>query len=123
MPKTKPTKSPIPHIPCKKTLQQPTPGPSCSQWREDIFSKPSQQDEPPIPGASQASDSQLPSYENDLTCESEPEVVPTQSSEEPFASPATPCSFIIVNDMPVRTPLPLHSPHSRDEALQEFTNL
>ncbi|MBW0573053.1 hypothetical protein O181_112768 [Austropuccinia psidii MF-1] len=110
-------------MPCKQTLRQPTPGPNFSQLWEDLFSEPSQHNEPPIPGAGQASDSQLPSYENYLTCEPEPEVVPTQSSEDPFASPATPRSFIIINDMPVRTPLPLHSPHSSDEALQEFTDL
>ncbi|MBW0503434.1 hypothetical protein O181_043149 [Austropuccinia psidii MF-1] len=68
--------------------------------------EPSQHNEPPITGPSQASDSQLPSHENNLTCEPETEVAPTQSSEEPFACPATPCSSIIINDRPIGTSLP-----------------
>ncbi|MBW0507205.1 hypothetical protein O181_046920 [Austropuccinia psidii MF-1] len=74
------------------------------------------------------------------TCEPEPEVAPTQSTEEPFAHPATPCSVIIIDDMPVRsltpppspsvtspsTPTPENpnasSPHSHNDACQEFTN-
>ncbi|MBW0498608.1 hypothetical protein O181_038323 [Austropuccinia psidii MF-1] len=49
------------------------------------FVEPSQHHEPPvcipttpIPGPSQASDSQLPSHENDSTLEPEPEVAPMQ---------------------------------------------
>ncbi|MBW0492455.1 hypothetical protein O181_032170 [Austropuccinia psidii MF-1] len=79
-------------------------------WR--TYSAPSQHNEPPTPGSSQASDSQLPSHEKNLTCEPETEVAPTQSSEEPFACPTTPCSFIIIDNMPVGTPpppLPLRS--------------
>ncbi|MBW0519887.1 hypothetical protein O181_059602 [Austropuccinia psidii MF-1] len=29
--------SPVPSLPCKQTLQQPTPGPSGTQWSEDLF--------------------------------------------------------------------------------------
>ncbi|MBW0475365.1 hypothetical protein O181_015080 [Austropuccinia psidii MF-1] len=81
--------SPIPRMPHKQTPQKPTPGPSGTQWLEDLFGgkqkaipvliltlesseltltlfvKPSQHNGPPIPGPSQASDSQLPSHEND----------------------------------------------------------
>ncbi|MBW0547006.1 hypothetical protein O181_086721 [Austropuccinia psidii MF-1] len=95
-------------MPCEQTLGQPTPDTSGTQWSEDLFQgkqtpfpylistfasseltfspfvEPSQHNEPPIPGPSKASDSQLPSHENNLTCESEPEVAPTQSLEEPF---------------------------------------
>ncbi|MBW0550147.1 hypothetical protein O181_089862 [Austropuccinia psidii MF-1] len=111
--------SPIQCIPCKQTLQQPTPGPSGTQWSEDLFHKPSQHDEPPIPGPSRSSKPP----EDDLTCEPEPEVAPTQFMEEPFgksqphffnspllcpspACPATPHSVIIIDDTPVRSPLP-----------------
>ncbi|MBW0486672.1 hypothetical protein O181_026387 [Austropuccinia psidii MF-1] len=101
--------------------------------------EPSQHNEPLIPGPSQASDSQLSSHENDLNCEPEPDVAPMQSLEEPFAHPTTPRSFIIIDNMPIRTPLPHlpvsseiptapsplvpRSPHSNNKALQEFTNL
>ncbi|MBW0482281.1 hypothetical protein O181_021996 [Austropuccinia psidii MF-1] len=67
-------------MPHKQTLQQPTPGPSGTQWLEDLFCKPSQHDEPPIPGPSPSSE--LP--EDVTTRETEPEVAPTQSMEEPF---------------------------------------
>ncbi|MBW0484163.1 hypothetical protein O181_023878 [Austropuccinia psidii MF-1] len=50
-----------------------------------MFVEPSQQDEPPIcsptppiPGLSQASDSQLPSHENNSNLGPEPEVAPMQ---------------------------------------------
>ncbi|MBW0568428.1 hypothetical protein O181_108143 [Austropuccinia psidii MF-1] len=42
----------------------------------------------------------------------EPEVALTQSTEEPFARPATPCSIIIINNMPVGSP-PSHSSSPR----------
>ncbi|MBW0500197.1 hypothetical protein O181_039912 [Austropuccinia psidii MF-1] len=128
--------SPIPHMPLEKALWQPTLGPSGTQWSEDLFHgkqssfafliltfasreltfppflQPSQHNEPPIPGLSKASDSQLPSHENDWTCETEPEVAPTHSLEEAFDFPTTPCSFIIIGNMPPRSPLhfPIH-PH------------
>ncbi|MBW0493302.1 hypothetical protein O181_033017 [Austropuccinia psidii MF-1] len=35
--KTKPSESPIPHLTCEKTMQQPTPGLSSTQWLEDLF--------------------------------------------------------------------------------------
>ncbi|MBW0467067.1 hypothetical protein O181_006782 [Austropuccinia psidii MF-1] len=96
--------SPIPCIPCEKTLWQPTPGQGGTQWLEDLFRgkqppfpflilafasneltlppcvEPSQHDEPPIPGPSQLSEP----HENASTCEPEPEVALTQSMEEPF---------------------------------------
>ncbi|MBW0490065.1 hypothetical protein O181_029780 [Austropuccinia psidii MF-1] len=96
--------------------------------------KPSQQDEPPvcsptppIPGLSQASDSQLPSHENNSTLGPEPEVAPINQQSIPFPSPPVPCSEIPPVPSPER-PLvtsssPVHSsPHSHQEALQEFTN-
>ncbi|MBW0552666.1 hypothetical protein O181_092381 [Austropuccinia psidii MF-1] len=55
--------SPVPSLACEKTPQQPTPGPK-----------------PPIPGLSPSS--QPP--EDVTTREPEPEVAPTQSTEEPF---------------------------------------
>ncbi|MBW0560123.1 hypothetical protein O181_099838 [Austropuccinia psidii MF-1] len=40
--------SPVPHMPCKQSFQQPTPGPSGTQWSEDLFRELSQQDEHPF---------------------------------------------------------------------------
>ncbi|MBW0560946.1 hypothetical protein O181_100661 [Austropuccinia psidii MF-1] len=86
--------SPVPSFPCKKTPQQWTPGPSGTQWFEDLFChkqakipllistfysseltlppfvEPSQPNEPPIPGLSQPSEP----HDDALTCEPEPEV-------------------------------------------------
>ncbi|MBW0517068.1 hypothetical protein O181_056783 [Austropuccinia psidii MF-1] len=110
-------------MPREQILRQPTPGPSGTQWLEELFH------EPPIPGPSTSSN--LP--EDVPTCEAEPEVAPTQFTEEPFACPTTPCLVIIINDMPIGSPLPLplrlrtppvpSSSHSYDDACQEFTNL
>ncbi|MBW0582114.1 hypothetical protein O181_121829 [Austropuccinia psidii MF-1] len=91
-----------PNLPCEQTPRQPTPGPSGTQWSEELFHKPSRTKEPPIPGPSPSS--QPP--EDDTTCEPEPEVAPTQSTEEPFAHPATPRSIIIIDDTPVGSPPP-----------------
>ncbi|MBW0505418.1 hypothetical protein O181_045133 [Austropuccinia psidii MF-1] len=49
------------------------------------FVETSQYNEPPIPGPSQSSKSQLPSHEDALTCEPEPEMAPIQSKEDPFS--------------------------------------
>ncbi|MBW0567895.1 hypothetical protein O181_107610, partial [Austropuccinia psidii MF-1] len=54
--------------------------PRGTQWSEELFCEPSQTKEPPIPGPSPSS--QPP--EDNMTCEPEPEVAPTQSTEEPF---------------------------------------
>ncbi|MBW0517577.1 hypothetical protein O181_057292 [Austropuccinia psidii MF-1] len=95
--------SPVPCMPREQTPQQPTPGPSGTQWLEDLSRKPSQHDEP-IPGLSPSSKPP----EDVPTCEPEPEVAPTQSTEEPFACPATPRSVIIID----YTPFGSHSPFS-----------
>ncbi|MBW0548629.1 hypothetical protein O181_088344 [Austropuccinia psidii MF-1] len=91
--------------------------------------KPSQYNDPPIPGPSQSSESQVPSHEDALT-----------------SFLATPGSIIIIENMPVGsppilrpfTPTPVpspeippiapenpmaSSPHSHHEAWQEFTDL
>ncbi|MBW0524722.1 hypothetical protein O181_064437 [Austropuccinia psidii MF-1] len=91
-------------MPCEQTPWQPTPGPSGTQWSEDLFRskqqaipflsitfdtreltlppfvEPSQYNEPPIPGPSPSSQP----HEDVSACETEPEVAPTQSLEEPF---------------------------------------
>ncbi|MBW0534483.1 hypothetical protein O181_074198 [Austropuccinia psidii MF-1] len=90
--------TPFPCMPCKQT-----PGPSGTQWPESFLRKPSQHNEPPI----QSSESQVASHEDISACEPEPEVAPTQSTEEPFARPATPPSVIIIDDTPVGSPPPL----------------
>ncbi|MBW0478619.1 hypothetical protein O181_018334 [Austropuccinia psidii MF-1] len=78
---------------------------------------------------SQSSESQVPSHEDALTREPEPEVAPTQSTEEHLACPATPCSVIIIDNTPVGSPIPSpeiptsSSPHSHDEAWQELNDL
>ncbi|MBW0520860.1 hypothetical protein O181_060575 [Austropuccinia psidii MF-1] len=86
------------------------------------FIEPSQYNEPPIPGTSPSSKPP----EDVSACEPEPEVAPKQSSEEPFAPPST---FLPWRSLPLppRTqppppPAP-SSPHSHNEACQEFTNL
>ncbi|MBW0572808.1 hypothetical protein O181_112523 [Austropuccinia psidii MF-1] len=78
----------MPNLPCKQTLRQPTPGPSGTQWSEELFREPSRTEEPPIPGPSPSS--QPP--EDVPTREPEPEVAPAQSTEEPFAK--TPLLFL-----------------------------
>ncbi|MBW0523502.1 hypothetical protein O181_063217 [Austropuccinia psidii MF-1] len=92
-------------MPHKQTLQQSTPGPS----------EPSKHNEQPIPGLSQPSEP----HEYTLTCKPEPEVALMQSTEEPFACPTSPTSVIIIDDTPIGSP----SPHSHDEAQQEFMYL
>ncbi|MBW0563495.1 hypothetical protein O181_103210 [Austropuccinia psidii MF-1] len=103
MPKTKPTKSPVPSLPREKTPWQLTPGPSGTQWSEDLFHEPFQTDEPPIPGPNPSSKP----HEDIPTRELEPEVAPTQSMEEPFARPIPPHSVIIIDNTPVGSPLPV----------------
>ncbi|MBW0518027.1 hypothetical protein O181_057742 [Austropuccinia psidii MF-1] len=80
-------------------LRQLTPGPSGTQWLEDLSHEPSQNNEPPIPGLSPSSEPP----EVIATREPEPEVSPTQSMEEPFSCPATPCSIIIIENTPIRS--------------------
>ncbi|MBW0529139.1 hypothetical protein O181_068854 [Austropuccinia psidii MF-1] len=84
--------SPVPGMPHKKTPWQPTPGLSGTQWSEDLSHKPSQHNEPPIPGPSPSSEP--------------PEVALMQSTEDPFACPATPCSVIIIDNTPIGSPPP-----------------
>ncbi|MBW0476571.1 hypothetical protein O181_016286 [Austropuccinia psidii MF-1] len=68
------------------------------------FLEPSQHNEPPIPGPSEVPASKVPLTENDSTCEPEPEVALMHSMEDPFAFPATPHSFIIIENLPVGPP-------------------
>ncbi|MBW0551591.1 hypothetical protein O181_091306 [Austropuccinia psidii MF-1] len=74
------TYSPVPSLPRNQTLRQPTPGPSGTQWLKELFCEPSRTKEPPIPGPSPSCEPP----EDILTREPEPEVAPTQSTEEPF---------------------------------------
>ncbi|MBW0511020.1 hypothetical protein O181_050735 [Austropuccinia psidii MF-1] len=78
--------SPVPSLPHKQTPRQPTPGPSGTQWLEDLFREPSQTDEPPIPGLSPSSKL----HENVLT-----------------SCPTPPHSVITIDDIPVGSPPPL----------------
>ncbi|MBW0498911.1 hypothetical protein O181_038626 [Austropuccinia psidii MF-1] len=75
------------------------------------FVKPSQYNETPvcsptspIPGPSAHADSQVPLTENDSTHEHEPEGALAQSAKDTLACNATPCLFIIIDNMPVRSP-------------------
>ncbi|MBW0584562.1 hypothetical protein O181_124277 [Austropuccinia psidii MF-1] len=87
--------TPVPCMPHKQALWQPTPGPSGHQWLEDLFRskqqaipfliltldsselplppfiEPSQHNEPPIPGPSPSSEP----HEDLSACEPEPKVV------------------------------------------------
>ncbi|MBW0569006.1 hypothetical protein O181_108721 [Austropuccinia psidii MF-1] len=94
--------SPVGDMPWEQSLLQATPGLSGSQWLEELFPKPSQHDEPPIPGPSQPSEP----HEYPLTGEPELELDPMQSMEEPFDCPAKTTSVIIIDNMPVGSPLP-----------------
>ncbi|MBW0586271.1 hypothetical protein O181_125986, partial [Austropuccinia psidii MF-1] len=66
--------SPVPSLPCEQTTRQATPGPSGTQWSEELFREPS------IPGLS--SSYQPP--EDNTTHEPEPEAAPRQSTKEHF---------------------------------------
>ncbi|MBW0515908.1 hypothetical protein O181_055623 [Austropuccinia psidii MF-1] len=89
--------------------------------------EPSQHNEPPTPGPSPSSKPP----EDVPTCEPEVEVAPTQSTEDPFACPTTPPSIILIDNMPIGSPLPNSatfplwdpSPHSHNDTRQEFTGL
>ncbi|MBW0534239.1 hypothetical protein O181_073954 [Austropuccinia psidii MF-1] len=121
--------SPIPSLTCEQTLWQPTPGPSGTQWSEDLFRgkqpkfhlistfdsseltlppfvEPSQTNEPPIPGWSPSSEP----HEDVLTHDPEPEVALRKSMEEPFAHPTPPHSVIIINNKPIGSTLPFLHP-------------
>ncbi|MBW0532382.1 hypothetical protein O181_072097 [Austropuccinia psidii MF-1] len=102
-------------MPRNQNLWELTPGPSVTQWLEDLFHELSQHNEPPIPSPSQSSELQVPSHEDASTCEPEPEVAPMKSTEECFARAATPRSVIIIDDKPIgspppSTPTPIPSP-------------
>ncbi|MBW0470428.1 hypothetical protein O181_010143 [Austropuccinia psidii MF-1] len=79
--------TPVPHMPCDE-LTLP------------LFVEPSQCDEPPMPGPSPSSKP----HEDVSARGPKSEVAPTQSSEEPFACPATPRSVIIIENFPVGSP-------------------
>ncbi|MBW0499735.1 hypothetical protein O181_039450 [Austropuccinia psidii MF-1] len=85
-----------PNLPREQTLWQPTPGPSGTQWSEELL----RAKEPPIPAPSPSSEPP----EDIPTREPEPEVALTQSTEEPFACPATPRSIIIIDNTPLGSP-------------------
>ncbi|MBW0534693.1 hypothetical protein O181_074408 [Austropuccinia psidii MF-1] len=95
--------SPLPSLLCKQSLWQSTPGPSGTQWSEELscskqpkfhlistfdsieltlppFVESSQTNEPPILCPSPSSKT----HEDFLTCEPETEVASTQSMGEPF---------------------------------------
>ncbi|MBW0469224.1 hypothetical protein O181_008939 [Austropuccinia psidii MF-1] len=108
----KQTKSPIPNCLmsklCGNQLQ--------AQVAPDEHSQP---DEPPIPGPSPPSKP----HEDVPTCEPETEVAPTQSMEEAFAFPAPPPSVIIINNMPIKSPLALPpSLHSHPGSFPSYTS-
>ncbi|MBW0501525.1 hypothetical protein O181_041240 [Austropuccinia psidii MF-1] len=90
-------------MPREQTPCQPTPGPSGTQWLEDLFHKPSQHKEPPIPGPSQSSEPP----EDVPTLEPEPEVAPTQSMEEPFGK--SQLHFFNSSQLFLTPPLPISS--------------
>ncbi|MBW0521673.1 hypothetical protein O181_061388 [Austropuccinia psidii MF-1] len=79
---------------------------SCHPWDPNAKIKPSQHNEPPIPGPSPSSKPP----EDVPTCEPEPEVAPTQSMKEPFEPNC------------LLPPVPSYS-HSYDDTRQQFTSL
>ncbi|MBW0493216.1 hypothetical protein O181_032931 [Austropuccinia psidii MF-1] len=91
--------SPIPILPCEETLRQPTPGPSGTQWLEDLF-----HDEPPTPGLSPSSKP----HEDIPTCEPEPELDPLHPTP---SSPSRICpSDRSLHSYPGSLPVPLRAP-------------
>ncbi|MBW0501012.1 hypothetical protein O181_040727 [Austropuccinia psidii MF-1] len=73
----------VPCMPCEQTPQEPTSGLSGTQWSENSFCEPSQDNEPPIPGSSPS-----PEAHGDLSpFKPEPEVALTHSLEEPLPEP------------------------------------
>ncbi|MBW0563130.1 hypothetical protein O181_102845 [Austropuccinia psidii MF-1] len=97
--------SPAPSFPWEQTPRQPTPGPSGTQWLEELFPEPSQTKEPPTLGPSPSS--RPP--EDVPTHEPEPEVAPIQSTEEPFGK--SPLLFLhsykpFINHLQLVLPLP-----------------
>ncbi|MBW0467338.1 hypothetical protein O181_007053 [Austropuccinia psidii MF-1] len=138
--------TPIPHMPCKQTPWQLTPGPSGTCWLVDLFPEPPQYNEPPIPAPSPSSKP----HEDLSDCEPEPKVAPRHLLEETFGySSHYSCLVIITDHTPVgSSPIPnpsppvpsfstptlenppispkdptAPSPHSHNEAGQEFTDL
>ncbi|MBW0464862.1 hypothetical protein O181_004577 [Austropuccinia psidii MF-1] len=90
--------------------------------------KPSQPNDPPIPGLSQPSES----YEDAPNREPEPEVAPLQSLEEPFVllhpppvpPPSTPTAVPSTEIPPISPRNPTaSSPQSHDEAQKEYMEL
>ncbi|MBW0505971.1 hypothetical protein O181_045686 [Austropuccinia psidii MF-1] len=102
----------------KQTPRQPTPGLSGSQWSEDLFHEPSQHNEPPIPGPSQASDSQLPSHETILLLSLNLRWLQHNHLRNLLLGPPLPS---LSSSSTIRPSEP--SPHSNNKALQEFTNM
>ncbi|MBW0571787.1 hypothetical protein O181_111502 [Austropuccinia psidii MF-1] len=109
--------SPVPHMPCEQTPRQPTPGRSSTQWSEDLSCEPSQHNEPPIPGLRMF---QLVSQKlRWLRCNPQRNLLVSHhfyfftpiNFSSPLlqpspACPATPCFIIIINNMPIGSPLP-----------------
>ncbi|MBW0584244.1 hypothetical protein O181_123959 [Austropuccinia psidii MF-1] len=120
--------SPVPSLPCKQTSQQPTPGPSGTRWSEELFREPFQTKEPPIPGPILSSQppgtirllSQnlrwlLHNQRRNILVSPNFTFLTLLKFSSPLlqpspAFPATPCSIININDMPVGSPLPLLLP-------------
>ncbi|MBW0494300.1 hypothetical protein O181_034015 [Austropuccinia psidii MF-1] len=84
--------TPVPHMPHKKTL-----------WKLTPVLKPSQHNEPPIPGPSQSSES----HEKTLACEPEHEVALMQSMEDPFGK--SPLSFFSCSKLSLTPPSTISS--------------
>ncbi|MBW0591329.1 hypothetical protein O181_131044 [Austropuccinia psidii MF-1] len=108
--------SPIPSLSHEQTPRQPTLGASGTQRPEELFPESSQNKEPPMPCLSPLS--QPP--EDNMTCEPEPEVAPTQSTEEPFGK--SPLLFLQSSQLFLTFSLtisssshhsPLHNHHQR----------
>ncbi|MBW0547247.1 hypothetical protein O181_086962 [Austropuccinia psidii MF-1] len=117
-------------MPCEQNPQQPTPGPSGTQWSEEELFHSKQKvfinailtfegsPTPPIPGPSEVPDSQVLPTEKDSTCEAEREVALTNLIEEPFEIPPV----ALENQIP-SSHLAQGTPQSDNEALQEMNQL
>ncbi|MBW0538869.1 hypothetical protein O181_078584 [Austropuccinia psidii MF-1] len=99
---TKPTKSPSTRLTRLIYALQANPTATHS-WPKDLSREPSQNDEQPIPGLSPSSEP----ADNVPTCEPEPEVAPTQSTEKPFGKQLL--HFFNSSQLFLTPPLPISS--------------
>ncbi|MBW0473307.1 hypothetical protein O181_013022 [Austropuccinia psidii MF-1] len=104
-------------MPREQTPWEPTPGPSGTQWSEDLSREPSQHNEPPIPGLRtfrlvsqnlrwlQRNPMRTLLISDHFSFLTPINIYSPLLQSSP-AHPATPCSVIIIDNTPVGSPPP-----------------